>query len=320
MKSANCWAWPLALLTVLIAVAPALAVEPIIANRSGRVTEVAAAVGTLQVQTHARILNLLLTPETQVFLNNHTAQQAQIVVGDRVDVRYDFNTLEVIRLVIHRAFKTHGRILAAANNSVTLRQPRAPNITSQVNAATELKIEKTAVDSATLFLGLEAHAKLETISNLALRLDGHAPLAKGKLNTMNAATGAFTVDGGPLTNFMLHQQGRVTFFGRPVTLASLAPGDRLKVGYATVGNPTTALIIQASGGPKLLARGRITALGGATITVNTAAGPVVLSLSPATRVTGRKDDAGDLRVGDKVKAKYVPRGGLNTALKIVVRK
>ena len=180
---------------------------------------------------------------TLLLLNNHTTTAANITVGLKAEVIYNYSTLLAKQVKVFNETKITGKVVSATTTSVTIRKSGA-NITLTTNTGSVLDLNGIPISNPAVLVGQKGTFVYEPGTNLVLSSDSAATLVKNATLTSVDNTTRSLVTGGtqPLT-FTVDTNATILRNGQIVPLTSLVAGDRLRISYTRdITNPNSPVL------------------------------------------------------------------------------
>jgi hypothetical protein len=184
----------------------------------------------LSVNTRLGPKLFLVTPRTLFLLNNHEADVDDVLPGDEVTVRYQFDTSEARLVHLFREARQTARVTAATANSLSLRV-RGATLTLQANAASQMQLANIAVGNPQVLVGQRVTAVFEPGSQLLLRLKGDVSAANGTVTAVNTTTNQVTLSGRRGGVFTLDPSATIILGEEQVTLPDVVVGSRARLAF-----------------------------------------------------------------------------------------
>jgi hypothetical protein len=200
----------------------------------------------LRVNTRLGALSLLVTSDTLVLLNNHTATNTDIRAGDKVTVEYRFDTREVKLVHLVRQQRRTGRIVDVTATAVVLRVDGA-NLSLRTDTQSLVELEEIPLTTRSVLIGRQATAVFEPGSLLLLSLNGESELVTAPLTAVDATARTVTLGGRRPRTLTLDSAATLLRNGTTTTIASLVTGDRVTVAFIRQGTVLRGLALTARG-------------------------------------------------------------------------
>jgi hypothetical protein len=250
-----------------------------------------------------------ITPTTTFHQGSTVLTAANLVVGDRVNVRVNSSApTTALAIGIELAALT-GRVSAVAGNAITITTNKGFSRAITVSATTTYTmggapaaLANVTVGSLIVAVGL-IDADLTTLdaTKVAIREVGHSVTYHGVITTLSTTSLTLSRNDGKTTTFTITPSTIITEGAASMTVPSLAVGDTVDVRVNSA-NPTTALkinIVQAS------LAGKVSAISGNLITITGPQGFArTIQVSDSTTYTmgGAPATLADVTVGSDIYA------------------
>lgn len=312
---------------------------PLMADRAGMkmkgtVTAVDPVASTVTVSpSYGSPATFNVTPSTQIKRNGVLATLADIVVGDKAEVKYDRATMNAIKIEAKSNPSTVGEVngTVAEVDPVQSTLSVVPNsggttITVTVGPSTVLKCDDSTITLADIVPGDQVEVKYDLATLTAIKIEdkscgGPVPpvLAEVKGTVAAVDLGAQTVsvtpkNGGAPVVLNVAPTTVITRNGLPATLADLQVGDSVEAKY----DPSTSVAVKIEAKTYVPApppsvtgkvEGTVTAVDtvASTISIQDRRGSVVTLAVDANTVikSGRQIiTLADVVVGQRAEAKY----------------
>jgi DsbC/DsbD-like thiol-disulfide interchange protein len=293
------------------------------ASVNGTVAAVDTAAGTLTIAPrHGSKVTLKTNAKTRLALDGEDATLADIPVGATASAVYDPATLTALRVEAHSGHPqaaVEGSVTATGKDSITITPehgkhgaPGTP-VKLTTNASTRVFLDGRKSTPAAIAVGDHAGALYDSKTSIAAVIHAESPdheLAEveGKVTAVSGSSITITPEehGAPVT-LGTDASTKVILNGTASTLAAVAVGDQARALYD--GSTLIASVIQAQSPHHELAEveGKVTAVGGSSITIAPRKGaPVALATNATTQVflDGAVSKLADIKVGDNARALY----------------
>ncbi|MGC8840226.1 MAG: DUF5666 domain-containing protein [Candidatus Sumerlaeaceae bacterium] len=279
-------------------------------------------------------VTLNVTPATQIKRNGVAATLGDLVVGDRIEAKYDAATRNAIKIEAKngtlppppRLIEVHGTIAAVdvATSSITVTPSSGgADVALTVTSLTVIKCDDRLLTLADIAVGASVEVKYNPTTLEAVKIElkdcgeDVETEVKGTVTAVDAGANSVTVapkNGAPLLTLSVDASTAICKNGLPATLADIQVGDCVEVHYDP--NTLVALKIEVKPctpvpPPQALAQveGKLTAVDPNASSVTIAprrGGPVTLSVDSNTVIKRGNQilTLADLVVGDRVEAKY----------------
>lgn len=219
--------------------------EPALSEAEGRVTSFSTQTQILNINSRLGPLEVVLDSGTLILLNNHSAATTDIRAGDRVNVRYRFDTRRAVRVHLFREQRRTGRVVSVSSTAIGLRVDGA-TINLRPDAQSRVDLEDILLNDRSVLVGREATAVFEPGTLILLSMAGKSQRVSGTLTAVDTANNTLTLSGKNPRTFTLETAATVRRNGETATLASLVTGDRVGVAFVRQGNTLRALALQAN--------------------------------------------------------------------------
>ncbi|HEU4754697.1 MAG TPA: hypothetical protein VFU47_16435, partial [Armatimonadota bacterium] len=134
---------------------------------------------------------------------------------------------------------------AATANSIDVRS-RGAVLTFPTNAASQVELEGIPVTTRSVLVGRTVRVVFEPGSLTLLRMGASAQTATGTVQTVDATGRLVTISGRTPRTFIVDASATILRDGAPVTLTTLAAGDRVRVAFVKQGTGFNALALSAT--------------------------------------------------------------------------
>ncbi len=274
---------------------------------------------------------LNVTPATQIKRNGLAATLSDLVLGDRIEAKYDAATLNAIKIEAKSGTlpppppvgEVKGIVAAVdvVTSSLTVTpNSGGPDVTVLVTSLTVIECDDLRMGLGDVAVGSNVEVKYNLTTFEATKIEVHgcgAELAevKGTVAAVDPSAGSLTVtpnNGAPQITVSVDANTSICKNDLPITLADIQVGDCVEVKFDA--NTLVAAKIEVKAcvpPPQALAQveGKVTAvdLTASTVTIAPRRGaPVTLTVDSATVIKrGRQIlTLADIVVGDRVEAKY----------------
>jgi hypothetical protein len=231
-----------------------------------------------------------------------------------------------------------GTLTAVGASSVTIAPEKGgPEVTLTVDASTIIRRNKMPATLADLQVGDRVEAKYDPTTMIAIKIEAKSamvvppPTGLAKVEGTLTAVGGSSVTiapekGGPEVTLTVDASTIIQRNKMPAALADLQVGDKVEAKY----DPTTMIAIKIEAKSAMatpppspgLAKveGRLTAVNGSSVTIAPKKGGAAITLSVDASTVIERDHMpitlADLRVGDKVEAKYDPATMVATKIEV----
>jgi len=236
-----------ALIAFLVGAAPRMASsDPELTEATGTVITFVAQLQQLSVNTRLGPITLLLDSKTLVLLNNHSASTTDIRAGDKVTVRYRFDTSVASVVHLFRQQKRSGRITNVTTTAIEMQVDGAA-LSFRTDAQSRVELEDIPLVTRSVLIGRKATAVFEPGSLLLLSMQGAAQRATGSVGSVNVEARTVTLSGRKPRTLTLDSAATVRRNGETAEIASLVTGDRVVAAFVKEGATLRTLALQARG-------------------------------------------------------------------------
>lgn len=250
-----------------------------------------------------------ITPTTTFHQGSTVLTAANLVVGDRVNVRVNSKAPTTALAIGIELAALSGRVSAVAGNAITITTNKGFSRAIAVSSTTTYSMGGASATLANVTVGSEIVAvglidpDLTTLdaSKVAIREVGHSVTYRGVVTVVSTTSLTLIRNDGKSATFTITPSTIITEGAASMTVPSLAVGDTVDVQFNSA-NPTTALrinIIQAS------LAGKVSAVAGNLITITGPQGFArVIQVSDTTTYTqdGVAATLADVTVGSNIYA------------------
>jgi hypothetical protein len=250
-----------------------------------------------------------ITPTTTFHQGSTQLTAANLVVGDRVNVRVNSSApTTALAIGIELAALT-GRVSAVTGNAITITTNKGFSRAISVSTTTTYTMGGAPATLANVTVGSEIvavgliDADLTTLdaTKIAIREVGHSVTYRGVVSALSTTSLTLNRNDGKTTTFTITPTTIITEGAASMTVPSLAVGDTVDVAVNSA-NPTTALrinIVQAS------LAGKVTSVAGNLITITGPQGfarTIQVSDSTSYTMGGAPASLTDVTVGSDIYA------------------
>lgn len=230
-----------------LALLPARAADPVPTETSGTIVAIDIPNSLMTVNTRLGPKAFIIDNTALVFVNGRPGTPQSIQVGDRVDLAYYFDTGLVTTVEIIRETSRRGRVVSATETTVTYQVNGTGRITFTTDDLTQASVGGVGVADFRALAGITGNAVFQPggTSPLLLRFAGTGTLFAGRVVSVDAVNSTLVVAARRSLPFRLVQFGTVRLNGADSDLASLAPGDRVRLGFVRRAGALRAITIHA---------------------------------------------------------------------------
>ncbi len=202
--------------------------------------------GVVSVNTRLGLRTLLVVPETLFVLNNRAVQPTALLPGDRVTIRYRFDTAVVYEVFATREARRSGVITAVRANQIDLRIGRGVTLTFTLDARTRVSLEGILLDDETVLVGKRATVVYEPGTNLlALSVAGQGLRTGARITALDTVAGTVSIGGRVPRTFVLDDTTTLRRNGEFAEITDLVVGDRVTIAFIRDGKTLRAQALQA---------------------------------------------------------------------------
>lgn len=216
------------------------------ANVEGEIASISTGSQTLGINTRLGVLLFVWNSQTLFLLNGHTAGQADMRLGDRVEARYLYPSGELELVHLFRKQRTASApITAVSNTSVEARIDRA-NVTLRTDSASQISAAGISISNRAVLVGRRARIVFEPGQQpLLLKLQAKARATAGEITALDAAASLITIRGRSDREYEIVATATIRRDGASSSLAALAAGDTVRAAYVKDGRKLLIIAIEA---------------------------------------------------------------------------
>lgn len=177
----------------------------------------------------------VITSSTLFLLNNHSATQANVEVGDQAEVRYRYPSYEAVVVRLIREAKLRVQVTATSSNTISGATDQGAVVVFDTDSLSRLELEGIALTNRAVLVGRTARAIYEPESTTLLSLSASARLQRGNVSAVDAVARTVTLQGRQPLVFVMDANATIKRNGAFVAMSALVAGDRASLAWTPDG-------------------------------------------------------------------------------------